>query len=99
MVESLPYHWQKVETYHGRSDHYHYFISVNPMSFNDSTSFSCSYVEEIGILSINGIKFKVSSLEDAGSLVKRVLDATNLSIAGTIYEPTIDNTTVEWVSI
>lgn len=103
MVESIPYHWQKDSINYGKTGPYHYFISINPLNIGDRGSLHCSYTEEDGILSVNGeIKIKVSSLEDAGYMVQKMIEGMGLfrEITGTIYEATEENTReVEWVNI
>ena len=97
MVESVPYHWQKEPIYHGHDEPCHYYIALNPMANN---SISCSFREDTGILSINGINFKVDSLEEAGLIVKKIVDGSLIDIEGTVYEPSLENiTSFEWQSI
>lgn len=100
MVESTPYHWQKESIYYGQAEPYHYYMMVNPMGFNDKTALSCSYTEENGILSINGeIKMDVSSIEEAGLMVEKMIKGMGMDVKGTIYEPTLENTKVEWIDL
>lgn len=99
MVESFPYHWQKESMYHGQDEPYHYFMSINPMGFNDKPAINCSFTEEDQTLSINGIKFFAANLEEAGSIVKRIVDANNFDLESTIYNPTLENIVVEWANI
>ena len=97
MVESVPYHWQKEPIYHGHEEPCHYYIALNPMA---AYSISCSFREDTGILSINGIQFKVDSLEEAGQIVKKIVDGSGIDIEGTIYEPTLENVApFEWQPI
>lgn len=101
MVESWPYHWIKQSIYHGQEEPYHYFISLNPLNFNDTGSLHCSYTEEDGILSVNGeIKMLVESIEEAGEIIKKMVEGMGLDVSGTIHEPTEKNTQVlDWVLI
>jgi len=101
MVESWPYHWIKDSIYYGDTGPYHYYISLNPMSFNDIGSLHCSYTEEDEILSINGnIKMQVKSIEEAGEMVQKMVKGMGLDVSGTIHKPTEENTqVVDWLSV
>lgn len=95
MVESWPYHWQKESIYYETVGPYHYHMSINPMGFGENGSLFCSYIDEDKILSVNGkIKIKVSSLEEAGEIVEKMVIGMELEdrVRGTIYEKTEENT-------
>lgn len=103
MVESWPYHWQKESIYYGDGEPYHYHMSINPMDFDENGGLFCSYIDEDKILSVNGkIKIKVSSLEEAGEIVEKMVIGMELEdrVRGTIYEKTEENTRdIEFIKV
>lgn len=108
MVESWPYHWQKESIYYVdigpfSTGPYHYHMSINPVGFGENGELFCSYTDEDKILSVNGkIKIKVSSLEEAGEIVEKMIIGMELEdqVRGTIYEITEENTSdIEFIRV
>jgi hypothetical protein len=40
---------------------------------------------------------KVRNLEEAGEVIKKIVDGMQAYLISTIYEPTPENTNIEWI--